>query len=103
MVRASAMLRLYTALRGIAGLKLSEDEVACLLEMITCKPPVTSAGVKFASLGLSVLIACNSLIGSPENEKVNILKNKVHSVHCVLLIFKLTSADINQIVSSENI
>ena len=97
------MLRLYTALRGIAGLKLSEDEVACLLEMITCKPPVTSAGVKFASLGLSVLIACNSLIGSPENEKVNILKNKVHSVHCVLLIFKLTSADINQIVSSENI
>ena len=78
-VRASAMLRLYTALRGIAGLKLSEDEVACLLEMITCKPPVTSAGVKFASLGLSVLIACNSLIGSPENEKVNVLKNKVHS------------------------
>ena len=69
-VRASAMLRLYTALRGIAGLKLSEDEVSSLLEMITCKPPVTSAGVKFASLGLSVLIACNSLIASPENEKV---------------------------------
>ena len=64
------MLRLYTALRGIAGLKLSEEEVASLLEMITCKPTVTSAGVKFASLGLSVLIACNSLIGSPENEKV---------------------------------
>ena len=70
MVKASAMLRLYTALRGIAGLKLSEDEVASLLEMITCKPPVTSAGVKFASLGLSVLIACNSLISTPENEKV---------------------------------
>ena len=45
MVRASAMLRLYTALRGIAGLKLSEDEVACLLEMITCKPPVTPTEV----------------------------------------------------------
>ena len=41
MVRASAMLRLYTALRGIAGLKLSEDEVACLLEMIIRKPPLT--------------------------------------------------------------
>ena len=81
MVRASAMLRLYTALRGIAGLKLSEDEVACLLEMITCKPPVTSAGVKFASLGFSVLIACNSLIGTPENEKVSFITKKTENSH----------------------
>lgn len=43
--------------------------MAALLEMITCKPPVTAAGVKFASLGLSVLIACNSLITNPENER----------------------------------
>ena len=26
----------------VAGLKLSYDEVACLLDMITCKPPVTT-------------------------------------------------------------
>lgn len=43
-VRASAMLRLYTALRGIAGLKFSDEEITTLLEMITCKPPVTAAG-----------------------------------------------------------
>ena len=49
--------------------RLSDDEVAALLEMITCKPPVTAAGVKFASLGLCVLIACNSLITNPENER----------------------------------
>ena len=45
MVRASAMLRLYTTLRGIAGLKLSGNEVACLLEIITCKPPETPTEV----------------------------------------------------------
>ena len=44
-VRASAMLRLYTTLRGIAGLKLSGNEVACLLEIITCKPPETPTEV----------------------------------------------------------
>ena len=50
--------------------RLSEEEVTSLLEMITCKPPVTAAGVKFVSLGLCVLIACNSLTANPDNEKV---------------------------------
>ena len=49
---------------------MSEEEVTSLLEMITCKPPVTAAGVKFVSLGLCVLIACNSLTANPDNEKV---------------------------------
>ncbi len=69
-VRASSMLRLYTALKGIAGLKLSDEEGSALLELITGKPPVTAAGVKYASMGLCVLIACNSLIASPEHEKI---------------------------------
>lgn len=68
-VKASALLRLYTALRGIAGLKLSDEEVASLLEMIICKPPVSAAGAKFVSLGLCVLIACNSLTTAPDHEK----------------------------------
>ena len=34
------------------------------MDLITSRPPVTSAGVKFVSLGLCMLIACNSLTGS---------------------------------------
>jgi integrator complex subunit 2 len=68
-VRSCALLRLYTALRGIAGMKLSEQEIALLSDLITCRPPATPAGVQFVSLGLSVLIACNSLISTPQLEK----------------------------------
>ena len=68
-VRSCALLRLYTALRGIAGMKLSENEVSLLSDLITSEAPATPAGVQFVSLGLSVLIACNSLISTPTLEK----------------------------------
>ena len=68
-VQACALLRLYTALRGIAGMKLAENEVALLSDLITIEAPATPAGVQFVSLGLSVLIACNSLISTPPLEK----------------------------------
>eukprot|EP00094_Tigriopus_californicus_P007823 TCALIF_07534-PA protein Name:"Similar to Ints2 Integrator complex subunit 2 (Mus musculus)" AED:0.04 eAED:0.04 QI:98/0.83/0.85/1/1/1/7/109/1177 len=68
-VRASALLRLYTALRGIAGMKFSEEEIHHLLELITSQPPPTPAGIKFVSLGLCMIIACNSLLSAPELEK----------------------------------
>ena len=62
-VKSASILRLYTALRGIAGLKFTEEEIDTLMDLITSRPPVTSAGVKFVSLGLCMLIACNSLTG----------------------------------------
>jgi len=68
-LQASTLLRLYTALRGIAGLKFSETEVRLLLELITVQPPASPAGIKFVSLGLSMLIACNSLIAHQYLEK----------------------------------
>eukprot|EP00095_Tigriopus_kingsejongensis_P000134 maker-scaffold946_size77891-snap-gene-0.17 protein:Tk00134 transcript:maker-scaffold946_size77891-snap-gene-0.17-mRNA-1 annotation:"low quality protein: integrator complex subunit 2-like" len=68
-VRASALLRLYTALRGIAGMKFSDEEIRHLLELITSQPPPTPAGIKFVSLGLCMIIACNSLLSAPEHEK----------------------------------
>ena len=49
--------------------RLSEEESASLLDLITCKAPATAAGVKFVSLGLCMFIACNSLISSPESER----------------------------------
>jgi len=66
---ASALLRLYTALRGVAGMKFTEEEVELLVALITRRPPSSPAVVRLVSLGLSMLIACNSLIGQPALER----------------------------------
>lgn len=68
-VDASALLRLYCALRGIAGIKFQDDEVAGLLRLVTQKPPPTPAGVRFVSLSLCMILACPSLMAAPEHEK----------------------------------
>lgn len=62
-VESAALLRLYCALRGIAGLKFSDEEIVPLLNLVTSKPPPTPSGIHFVSLGLCMLIACPSLIG----------------------------------------
>lgn len=67
-VESAALLRLFCALRGIAGLKLSDDEILPLLNLVTSKPPPTPSGIHFVSLGLCMLIACPSLIGQPPLE-----------------------------------
>ncbi|GBP98280.1 Integrator complex subunit 2 [Eumeta japonica] len=68
-VDASALLRLYCAMRGIAGIKFQDEEVAGLLRLVTQKPPPTPAGVRFVSLSLCMIIACPSLLAFPEHEK----------------------------------
>ncbi|KAF6206701.1 hypothetical protein GE061_017937 [Apolygus lucorum] len=65
-VQASSLLRLYCALRGIAGIKLQEEEISSLVKLVTSHPPPSAAGVRFVSLGLCMLIACPSLIGNHE-------------------------------------
>ena len=64
------LLRLFTALRGIAGMKLTEEEISLLLGLITKKPPPSRLGVRLAATGLSVLISCNSLLAGPAQEKL---------------------------------
>lgn len=71
-VQASALLRLYCALRGIAGIKFQEEEVSLVVQLLTSHPPPSPAGVRFVSLGLCMLIACPSLISHPEHEKRSI-------------------------------
>ncbi|XP_068086623.1 integrator complex subunit 2 [Anabrus simplex] len=71
-VQASALLRLYCALRGIAGIKFQEEEVSLIVQLLTSHPPPSPAGVRFVSLGLCMLIACPSLIGQQEHEKRSI-------------------------------
>ncbi|XP_071540671.1 integrator complex subunit 2 isoform X2 [Panulirus ornatus] len=69
-IHATALLRLYCALKSLANLKFSEDkEIGLLLQLVTCRPPPSAAGVRFVSTGLCMLIACPSLIFSQENER----------------------------------
>ncbi|XP_075220865.1 integrator complex subunit 2 isoform X2 [Lycorma delicatula] len=67
-VQASSLLRLYCALRGIAGVKFQEDEVSLIVQLLTSHPPPSPAGVRFVSIGLCMLIACPSLIALQEHE-----------------------------------
>ncbi|KAK0165379.1 hypothetical protein PV328_003895 [Microctonus aethiopoides] len=71
-VEASALLRLYCALRGIGGIKFQDDEVTMIVQLLTSHPPPSPAGVRFVSLGLCMLIACPSLIGHHNLEKKSI-------------------------------
>jgi integrator complex subunit 2 len=61
-IESAALLRLYCALRGIAGLKFNDDEITALLNLVTSKPPPSPKGIHYVSLSLCMLIACPSLI-----------------------------------------
>ena len=65
-----AILRLFTALRGIAGMKFTEEEIKLLTNLIIKKPPATKLGVRLAATGLCVLIACNSLLSHQGHERL---------------------------------
>ncbi|XP_072383743.1 integrator complex subunit 2 [Diabrotica undecimpunctata] len=71
-VQASALLRLYCALRGIAAIKFQDDEVILIVQLLTSHPNPTPAGVRFVSIGLCMLIACPSLILVSEHERRSI-------------------------------
>ncbi|KAL1502585.1 hypothetical protein ABEB36_007708 [Hypothenemus hampei] len=71
-VQASALLRLYCALRGIAAIKFQEEEVNLIVQLLTSHPNPTPAGVRFVSIGLCMLIACPSLISQQEHERRSI-------------------------------
>lgn len=68
-LQAAALLRLYCAFRGIAGIKFQDEEISSLIRLLTSKPPPTPAGVRFVSLSLCMIIACPTLINSQEHEK----------------------------------
>lgn len=68
-VQASMLLRLYCALRGIASMKLSEDEANALINLITCHPPPSAASIRFITLGLCILLVSPQLITNSENER----------------------------------
>ncbi|XP_055912059.1 integrator complex subunit 2 [Eupeodes corollae] len=67
-VQAAALLRLYCALRGIAGIKFHEDEISYIMQLITTRPTPTQSGIRFVSLGLCMLIASPTLISNQNLE-----------------------------------
>ncbi|XP_065055164.1 LOW QUALITY PROTEIN: integrator complex subunit 2-like [Rhopilema esculentum] len=64
-----ALMRLYCALKGMVGYKISNEESEAFLKLITCHPPGTAGGVRFVCAGLSSLLACTFIISYPEREE----------------------------------
>ena len=62
-IYATGLLRLYCAMKGIAGMKLSDDEAEELVCLITCQAPPTAAGVRFVIIGLCTVLACSYIMG----------------------------------------
>uniref|UniRef100_A0A671RPS5 Integrator complex subunit 2-like n=1 Tax=Sinocyclocheilus anshuiensis TaxID=1608454 RepID=A0A671RPS5_9TELE len=72
-VKASALLRLYCALMGIAGLRPTDEEAEQLLQLMTSRPPATPAGVRFVSLSFCKLLAFSTLVSTPEQEQLMVM------------------------------
>ncbi|XP_030217824.1 integrator complex subunit 2 [Gadus morhua] len=72
-VKASALLRLYCALMGIAGLRPTDEEAEQLLQLMTSRPPATPAGVRFVSLSFCKLLAFPMLVSTPEQEQLMVM------------------------------
>ncbi|XP_023688904.2 integrator complex subunit 2 isoform X2 [Paramormyrops kingsleyae] len=72
-VKASALLRLYCALMGIAGLRPTDEEAEQLLQLMTSRPPATPAGVRFVSLSFCMLLAFPTLVSTPEQEQLMVM------------------------------
>ncbi|WAR02639.1 INT2-like protein, partial [Mya arenaria] len=63
-IEASSFVRLYCALKGIATLKFTDEEMKLLLSLVTSRPPTCQSGSRLVSLCLCMLIACPYIIGS---------------------------------------
>ncbi|KXJ29444.1 Integrator complex subunit 2 [Exaiptasia diaphana] len=68
-IHGSALLKLYCALKNIAGMKFTPEETEAVLALITCRAPATAAGVRFLLVGLCTLLACPQILSSPEHEQ----------------------------------
>ena len=61
-IYASAILQLYCALKGIAGMKLSNEESDELLCLMTSQAPASGAGARFVTVGLCCMLACSGIV-----------------------------------------
>ncbi|KAJ8044197.1 Integrator complex subunit 2 [Holothuria leucospilota] len=61
-VEGSAIMRLFCALKGMAGLKFQPEEIHHLSRLLTSHPPPTAGGIRFINMSLCMLLACPSLV-----------------------------------------
>ena len=70
-IKACAFVRLYCALKCIAGIKFTEDESVLLLKLAVLKPQRSChTRSRFFSLALSLLLSCPQLVVNEDQEKV---------------------------------
>lgn len=48
--------------------RFQEEEITSLVSLATCYPPSTPEGVRFVTISLCIMICCNTLLASQENE-----------------------------------
>lgn len=79
-IRATAVLRMFCALRGIGGMKINDQESIDLLRLITIRLPANQTCANFAITGMCTLLACSSIIVNQKDEKLaaNWLKWCIH-------------------------
>lgn len=65
---ACVLVRLYCALRGVANMKLTDEETNSIVSLIISHPPLNQIGIRFVSLSLCMLLSAPSLIIATENE-----------------------------------
>ena len=65
---ACVLVRLYCALRGVANMKLTDEETNAIVSLIISHPPLNQIGIRFVSLSLCMLLSAPSLIAMNENE-----------------------------------
>ncbi|ELT98571.1 hypothetical protein CAPTEDRAFT_226349 [Capitella teleta] len=68
-VHSCVFIRLYCALKGLANLRLKDDEIEALVSLVTCRPSPSASGIRFICLSLCTLLAFPYLISSLENER----------------------------------
>lgn len=66
--QCTSLLKLYCGLKGVASIKFNDDEINGLLNLITIKTPSTPVGIRFASIGICILLASPLLTSNSNGE-----------------------------------
>lgn len=69
LIRATAILRLFCALRGVGMLKLNHEESEIILQLITSRLTASQTSVNFVTTGVCTILVCSSLVTNPRDEK----------------------------------
>lgn len=61
-------LFMYKFVNMLSSIRFQEEEIFSLVSLITCFPPSTPEGVRFATMGLCLMVCCYNLLTKPINK-----------------------------------